>query len=88
MNMGMLVRLLYYLSIGIHADPTGSKDNINPSSGILNPPLNLNNLTKEEKAIELERLDLIRHKQVAIKAVSSILILLLKSAKLHRKLYK
>ncbi|KAJ3112394.1 Factor arrest protein 11 [Phlyctochytrium bullatum] len=86
-HVGMLVRLLYYVNLG---NTTGGQDGEGQGAGtgasgsdsLLYPELPSDAvLTKEQRREYLERVDVIKHKEIVTKAVSAIILILLKATK-------
>ncbi|KAI8913108.1 N1221-like protein-domain-containing protein [Powellomyces hirtus] len=76
-HIGMLIRLLYYVNLGANnAAPLGSPDGNTP----------ICEMTLDQKREHLMRADNNRHKEVVTKAVSGILLILLKALKCHHAL--
>ncbi|KAJ3253529.1 Factor arrest protein 11 [Boothiomyces macroporosus] len=71
-NITMLVRLLFYLNVATGVENI-SIEQISSEK--------LNALSPEERMLELDRIDNFRHKEIVTFVISSILIILLKSAK-------
>ncbi|KAJ3323856.1 Factor arrest protein 11 [Boothiomyces sp. JEL0866] len=71
-NITMLVRLLFYLNVASGLDNVSIEQN---------SPEKMASLSPEERILELDRIDNFRHKEIVTFVISSILIMLLKSAK-------
>ncbi|KAI8817952.1 uncharacterized protein EV422DRAFT_590026 [Fimicolochytrium jonesii] len=89
-HIGMLIRLLYYVNLGSTTVPGGKPDGEGEKGGGLNddldPGIPFNEMTPEEQRSHLLRVDNNRHKEVVTKAVSGILMILLKATKCHHAL--
>ncbi|KAJ3101181.1 hypothetical protein HDU97_001593 [Phlyctochytrium planicorne] len=84
-HIGMLVRLLYYVNLGNsngagaeNSEAQGALGTENLTYADLQPS---SKMTKEQRRDYLERVDVVRHKEVVTKAVSAIILILLKSLK-------
>ncbi|KAJ3218404.1 Factor arrest protein 11 [Dinochytrium kinnereticum] len=83
-HIGMLVRLLYYVNLGNTSNGQGEGDGQgalgtdNLTYADLSPGVSM---TREQRRDYLERIDVIRHKEVVTKAVSAIILILLKATK-------
>ncbi|KAJ3016078.1 Factor arrest protein 11 [Thoreauomyces humboldtii] len=96
-HIGMLIRLLYYVNLGTsnaNAPGVGGKPETEgehkSSSPTEEPHSNddtpFSSLSSDEKKVHLLRADNNRHKEVVTKAVSGILLILLKASKCHHAL--
>ncbi|KAI9105779.1 hypothetical protein DFS34DRAFT_600849 [Phlyctochytrium arcticum] len=90
--IGMLIRLLYYVNLGANTTgkPEGEngvagKENTNGGAGLESPFGALPDSPAQRQEY-LNKLSLSTHKEVVTKAVSGILLLLLKTAKCHHGL--